>query len=80
MFSKNAKASGEMARFLQLRIEKDDSLTKEQADNYFGRLFDNYGHAGEVYAQWIISNLDTVKTASGVSRAQRASATPFWCW
>ena len=63
MFSKNAKASGEMARFLQLRIEKDDSLTKEEADNYFGRLFDNYGHAGEVYAQWIISNLDTVKTA-----------------
>jgi len=63
MFSKNAKASGEMARFLQLRIEKDNSLTKEEADNYFGKLFDNYGHAGEVYAQWIISNLDTVKTA-----------------
>jgi hypothetical protein len=63
MFSSNAKASGEMARFLQLRIDKDTSLTKKEADDYFGRLFDNYGHAGEIYAQWIISNLESVKLA-----------------
>jgi hypothetical protein len=63
MFSSNAKASGEMARFLQLRIDKDTSLTKKEADDYFGRLFDNYGHAGEIYAQWIISNLESVKIA-----------------
>ncbi len=63
VFSANAKASGEMARFLQIRIDKDYSLSKKDADDYFGRLFDNYGHAGEIYAQWIISNLDSVKIA-----------------
>lgn len=63
IFSSNAKASGEMARFLQLRIDKDTTLTKKEADDYFGRLFDNYGHAGEIYAQWVIANLDAVKIA-----------------
>jgi hypothetical protein len=63
IFSKNAQASGEMARFLQIRIEKDHTLSKTEADEYFGRLFDNYGHAGEIYAQWIISNLDIVKAS-----------------
>ena len=61
MFSDRAKASGEMARFVQLRIERDNTLTKSEADNYFGKLFDNYGHAGEVYAKYLISNLDKVK-------------------
>ena len=32
VFSENAKASGEMARFLQIRIDEDKTLTKEQAD------------------------------------------------
>jgi len=63
VFSENAKASGEMARFLQIRIDEDKTLTKEQADEYFELLFDNYGHAGEIFAQWIIANLDSIKVA-----------------
>jgi len=63
MFSENAKASGEMARFLQIRIDKDRTLTKEQADEYFEHLFSNYGHAGEIYSQWLIANLESVKVA-----------------
>ena len=61
MFSDRAKSSGEMARFIQLRIEKDTTLTKEEADSHFGKLFDNYGHAGEIYAQYLIANIDKVK-------------------
>jgi hypothetical protein len=63
VLSENAKASGEMARFLQIRIDEDKTLTKEQADEYFELLFDNYGHAGETFAQWIIANLDSIKAA-----------------
>ena len=63
VLSENAKSSGEMARFLQIRIDEDKTLTKEQADEYFELLFDNYGHAGEVFAQWIIANLDSIKAA-----------------
>jgi len=61
VFSENAKASGEMARFLQIRIDEDKTLTKEQADEYFELLFDNYGHAGEIFAQWLIANIDVVR-------------------
>ena len=61
VFSENAKASGEMARFLQIRIDEDKTLTKEQADEYFELLFDNFGHAGEIYAQWLIANLELVR-------------------
>jgi hypothetical protein len=50
-----------MARFLQIRIDEDKTLTKEQADEYFELLFDNFGHAGEIYAQWLIANLELVK-------------------
>jgi hypothetical protein len=42
-------------------LKEDKSLTKEQADEFFDLLPDNYGHAGEVYAQWLIANLDSVK-------------------
>ena len=61
MFSDRAKASGEMARFIQLPIELDETISKSEADEYFSKFFDNYGHAGEVYAQYLIANLDQVK-------------------
>ena len=61
MFSDRAKASGEMARFIQLRVDMDDTLSKSEADDYFSKFFDNYGHAGEVYSQYLIANLDKVK-------------------
>jgi len=63
IFDKNAKSSGEMARFLQIKIDEDKSMNKEQADEYFDLLFENYGHAGEIYSQWIIANLEAVKVA-----------------
>tara|TARA_R110000803_G_scaffold192241_3_gene255013 strand:+ start:1899 stop:4751 length:2853 start_codon:yes stop_codon:yes gene_type:complete len=61
MYSDRAKASGEMARFIQLRIELDESISKADADEHFSKFFDNYGHAGEIYAQHLIANLDKVK-------------------
>ena len=36
-------------------------LTKEEADAHFGKLFDNYGHAGEIYAQYLIANIEKIK-------------------
>jgi hypothetical protein len=61
MFSKKAKASGEMARFIQLRIEKAQEMSKAEVDELLSKIFDNYGHAGEEYAQYIIQNYDKVK-------------------
>ena len=61
MFSKKAKASGEMARFIQLRIEKNQTMSKAEVDELISKIFDNYGHAGEIYSQYLIQNLDKVK-------------------
>jgi hypothetical protein len=61
MFSQKAKASGEMARFIQLRIEKDHTLTKAEIDKLMSIIFDNYGHAGEQYGQYILQNVDKIK-------------------
>lgn len=61
ILNKHAKASGEMARFIQIYIEMDNSLSKTEADEYFDALKDNYGHAGEVYAQYLIQNVATIE-------------------
>jgi hypothetical protein len=61
IYAKNAKASGEMARFIQLRIERDDVLTKTEVDLIISKIFDNFGHAGEEYAQYLIQNIHKVK-------------------
>ena len=52
--------SGEVMRLIQLRIEKDHSLTKSEADEIFGKLRHNFGHAGEIFALHVVQNLPTV--------------------
>ena len=47
-------------RFIQLRIEQDNTLTKTEADEIFGKLLHNFGHAGEAYAQYLVQNIDSV--------------------
>lgn len=59
--SKRAKASGDMARFFQILIEMDTIYSKEEADEYTSLFLDNYGHAGEQYAQYLIQNVDVIK-------------------
>lgn len=61
MFSYKAIGSGEINRFIQLKIEQDNTLSKAQATEIFSKLHHNYGHAGEEYARYLVSNLDQVK-------------------
>jgi hypothetical protein len=60
-FAKKALASGDIARVLQLQINPDDGLTKTEADSHFELLQDNYGHAGEEFAQHLVANVDTLR-------------------
>ena len=62
-FARKAKASGEMARFFQIQIDEDKTMSKTEADEYFGKIMDNYGHAGEIFIQWVIANADLVRKA-----------------
>lgn len=60
IFNENAVASGEMMRFIQLEVAPDNSMTKTEADEIFGKLLRNFGHAGEIYCKYLINNLDEV--------------------
>lgn len=61
MLQAKAQVSGEIMRFIQFKIEEDFSLTKTEADEIFGKLLHNYGHAGEIYAQYLVQNIDAVR-------------------
>jgi hypothetical protein len=61
IFEEKAIESGEIMRFMQFLIEPDLSATKTEADENFGKLLHNYGHAGEIYAQYLVQNIEAVK-------------------
>ena len=53
---------GEMMRLLEYKIEPnsviDAALGKQMFDH---QLLENYGHAGEIYIQWVLKNLEDVQ-------------------
>ncbi len=53
---------GESMRLLEYRIEPTDIIPMELGKQMFDhQLLENYGHAGEIYAEWLVKNLDEVK-------------------
>lgn len=54
-----ATPDGEFMRLLEYRIEVTSLLTKEDADIIFNGLYSHYGHAGTIYAQYLVANLET---------------------
>jgi hypothetical protein len=61
--SLKATPDGEFMRLLEYRIDLTGTLTKEEADVIFNRLYENYGHAGVEYAQYLVGNLETALDA-----------------
>lgn len=49
---------GESLRLIEYQIQSTNNLPKEQADEIFSRLLQNYGHAGPIYMQWVVANKD----------------------
>ena len=55
---------GEMMRLLEYRIEPNKIIAADFAKEMFDhQLSDNYGHAGEIYAKYLLSNMEEVLTA-----------------
>lgn len=48
-----ATAEGELMRVLEFKVKL---VTVKKAGALLSRLHDNYGHAAEVYAQWLVTN------------------------
>jgi hypothetical protein len=53
-----ATPDGEFMRLLEYKIELTGNLSKQEADAIFNSLYDNYGHAGVKYAQYLVGDLE----------------------
>ena len=59
--SHRTSVEGEMYRIMELAIDGDESMTKEESDVWYERLLpENYGMAGEVYMEYVVENLPAV--------------------
>jgi hypothetical protein len=58
--SLKATPDGEFMRLLEYKIELTGNLSKKEADEIFNALYDNYGHAGIKYAQYLVGDLEEV--------------------
>jgi hypothetical protein len=57
-----------MMRLLEYKIEYSDAIDISHAKQMFDhQLMENYGHAGDIYAKWLVDNLEEAKsTALGI--------------
>ena len=53
-----ATPDGELMRVIEYPVKATDNLSKEEADEIFSELYNNYGHAGHLYLKWLVGNLE----------------------
>lgn len=64
MTSLKNSPDGEMMRLLEYRIDYSDVIDAAYAKQMFDhQLKENFGHAGEIYAKWLVDNLEEAKDA-----------------
>lgn len=52
--------AGELARVIEYTISPENMLPKAEADEIFGKIYSNYGHAGIIYLDYLVSNHKSV--------------------
>ena len=84
LYSLKEFPEAEMMRIIELRVHRNETHSKEFTDALFGKMFNNYGHAGEVFMKYVVNNLTDVldllrdvqlrlDTAAGLGQRER-----FW--
>lgn len=56
-------ADGELRRILELTLRQYNGATKQEIDQVFNKLSDNYGLAGPIFIQHVLANIDSIKDA-----------------
>lgn len=70
MASLKSSPDGELMRLLEYRIDQNTILDPAHAKHMFDhQLMENYGHAGDIYAKWLVENMEEAKnTALGIQK------------
>lgn len=63
LLSLKSTPDGEMMRLIEYKVDRTNNLTKSEADQIFGGLYENYGWAGPIFSQWMVGNLSTALEA-----------------
>jgi hypothetical protein len=59
MSAAKSRADGEMMRLLEYKIDYSNAIDTGVAKEMFDhQLMENYGHAGEIYATWLVNNME----------------------
>lgn len=77
-----ANAEAEISRLFEFTMRNTSPLTPNEALDLFPLLLENYGHAGEVYARYLVNNYETVQAqlaqvqkafneAAGIQQSER---------
>jgi len=62
-------ASAESLRVFEYNINSCNVMSKEDAQNTFGILSENFGHAGEIFVNYVIQHQDEVRNLiNGITR------------
>lgn len=56
--SMKATYDGESMRLMEFRISLTENIPKDKAAEIFGDLFENYGHAGLIFCQYVLTHKD----------------------
>jgi len=59
--SNKGDSTAEMMRVFEYYVNETDILSKEEASLIFDKLDSNYGHAGEIFVNYVSENIDEVK-------------------
>ena len=61
LYSMKTFPDGELARVIEINIPADTTMSKEESDELYNLMFENYGHAGEVFMQYVVSHTEAIK-------------------
>jgi hypothetical protein len=51
---------GELMRVVEINIPRDGTMSKEETDELYSMMFENYGVAGEAYLQYVVAHREAI--------------------
>lgn len=60
LYSMKTFPEGELMRVVEINIPRDGTMSKEETDELYSMMFENYGVAGEVYLQYIVAHREAI--------------------
>jgi hypothetical protein len=60
LYSMKTFPEGELMRVVEINIPRDNTMTKEETDELYNMMFENYGVAGEVYLQYVVAHREAI--------------------